>query len=354
MNRKRLFFQCILLALALVIFTGSSSGTPGMTAEASLERLKNGNSRAVAGNRTYPNTSSERVAELARDGQKPFVTILSCSDSRVPLEALFDAGYGDLFVIRVAGNVADVDEIGSIEYGAGHLGTPLVLVLGHTQCGAVTAVASGDKVSGSIPALVEEIGVPVKQAKTELPNASVGEVVERAIKLNVHSSMETILRRSPEMSELVKEGKASLIGAIYHLESGKIEWLGEHPSQAAILKEAEKEAPAHKTGSLAAWIIALVSVALAAISYLGLFNLRTRAKKLKAGSRLRLAAVLTGIECAGCVAVVYSLPSSGGIVSLLPALLIPSAIVIFGLLSATGLESALRGYVETIKARSAQ
>ena len=138
---------CIcILTLSFIVSQGlaaeeAPAGAPGP--DQALQKLKSGNDRLVAGRRLFPNQGAPRLKDTAAQGQHPYVTILSCSDSRVPLEHMFDAGFGDLFVVRVAGNVADDDEIGTIEYGVGHLHTPLLLVLGHTKCGAVTAVAKG-------------------------------------------------------------------------------------------------------------------------------------------------------------------------------------------------------------------
>lgn len=123
----------------------------GSATDDALKAMREGNARFVAGKPTHPHTGMDRVADTGANGQKPIVTILGCSDSRVALERIFDLGVGDAFVVRVAGNVSDTDEIGSAEYGAGHLNTPLMVVLGHTKCGAVTAVATGAQVHGSIP-----------------------------------------------------------------------------------------------------------------------------------------------------------------------------------------------------------
>jgi len=128
-----------------------------MSADEAIKVLKEGNSRCMSGAPKHPNQDQECRLLTATMGQRPYATVLSCSDSRVPVEILFDTGIGDLFVIRIAGNVADVDEVGTIEYGVDHLGTPVLVVLGHTRCGAVTAVAQGAKLHGSIPQLVDNI-----------------------------------------------------------------------------------------------------------------------------------------------------------------------------------------------------
>jgi carbonic anhydrase len=147
-----------------------------------------------------PNTRTPRRKESSRpapQGQNPSVTILACSDSRLPVERIFDQGIGDLFVVRVAGNVADGDEIGSIEYGMGHLHTPLLVVLGHTKCGAVTAVASGAAVHGSIPGLVDNIIPAVDAARRKNPTLSGPDLIARAIEENVLISMRDVLAAQP-------------------------------------------------------------------------------------------------------------------------------------------------------------
>lgn len=145
----------IFLVVASPVFASHSG--PGISPEEAMKKLADGNSRYAAGACLHSDINQARRTETAQKGQHPIATILSCSDSRVPPEYIFDQGIGDLFVIRVAGNVADTDEIGSAEYGVDHLGTPVLMVLGHSKCGAVTAVATGTEVHGSIPALVENI-----------------------------------------------------------------------------------------------------------------------------------------------------------------------------------------------------
>ncbi len=206
-----------------------------VTPQTALNMLKDGNLRFVNGTLIHPNLTHEARLATVEQGQHPYATIIGCSDSRVPIEAIFDAGIGELFIVRVAGNVVDTDEAGSIEYGVGHLHTPLLVVLGHTHCGAVTAVTRGDEVHGSIPALVDNIIPAVEKAKHDHGSVFTPELVEAAIKQNVWQSIEDLIKTSSEAVELVKEGKLQVIGAIYNLSTGQIEWLGEHPKQAELL-----------------------------------------------------------------------------------------------------------------------
>ena len=201
----------------------SSVVKPVTTPEQALQRLKEGNRRFVLGTPQYPNLTRERMIETARGGQHPFATIISCSDSRVPVEAIFDQGVGDLFVIRVAGNVADTDEIGTSEYGGGHLGTPLLVVMGHTQCGAVTAVAKGEKVGGSLPKLVDNIIPAVKRAKAQ--GLAGDALIAASIRENVHQSLHDLEHNSKEIKHLVHEGKLKMVGAIYNIETGEVDWI---------------------------------------------------------------------------------------------------------------------------------
>lgn len=230
----------IFLFASATAVRGSSEGS-GMSAAEALKKLQEGNARFVAGSPSTADISIGRRRETAK-GQKPFVTVLGCSDSRESLEHIFGAGIGELFVIRVAGNVADTDEIGSIEYGVDHLGTPVLLVLGHTACGAVTAVATGAEVHGHIPRLVDNIVPAVASARKTLGgNPSKDALVERSINENIFQSMRDILSRSYIIAGRVKEGKVKVIGALYHLDSGSIDWLGEHPEQSALVAEAIAE-----------------------------------------------------------------------------------------------------------------
>jgi carbonic anhydrase len=219
--------------------TGSSHpAAPQLNPNKVLSKLLKGNERFVDGVSVFPHHDQATRTKTATEGQKPIVSILSCSDSRVPLEAIFDMGVGDLFVIRVAGNIADPSEIGSLEYGAGHLGTPLIMVLGHTKCGAVTAVVKGDKVGGNILSLIDNIQPAVQSAKMNFKNSSADELLYQAIKANVWQSIEDLLLKSTEIRTLVKKGKVKVVGAIYDIESGKVTSLGVHNRQEQIMRAA--------------------------------------------------------------------------------------------------------------------
>ena len=237
----RFLSNIILAALAVGMAASNLTGAEpvakqkfqGLLSEASLALLKEGNTRFVADKPRHPNADSVRRAATAAEGQEPFVTVLACSDSRSPVELIFDRGVGEVFTVRVAGNVADTDEIATIEYGVGHLQTPLLLVLGHTRCGAVTAVVKGVELHGSLPELVDNIKPAAERAKAATQDEK--EVIPAAIKENVWQSISDILRRSEIVRGELARGNVTVVGGVYDLDTGKVEWLGEHPAQKAIL-----------------------------------------------------------------------------------------------------------------------
>lgn len=200
--------------------------------ETSLLLLKEGNQRYATSKSQHPSLEENRRIAIAKEGQEPFVTVLSCADSRVPPELLFDRGLGELFVVRVAGNVAGVDELASIEYGVGHLHTPILLVLGHSKCGAVTAAAKGAALHGHLPSLVANIRPAVERAK----DVGGTDVVSSAIRENVWQAINDIITKSEVIQQCVKEGSVKVIGALYDIDSGKVDWLGEHPQMQNLLE----------------------------------------------------------------------------------------------------------------------
>jgi len=236
-TKKITYSLLIFLFLAALAAPALASGTaaPGLSADEALKMLKDGNTRYLEGKPTHPRQDAARRALTFGQGQHPVATLLSCSDSRVPVEVIFDQGIGDLFVVRVAGNVAATDEIGSMEYAVDHLGTPVVVVLGHSQCGAVTAVAENAKLPGSIGALVAPIKPAVSKAKEENPGAAAEVLIEAAIKNNVYQAMEDVLQKSSVIKARAKAGKVKLVGAFYELDTGKVQWLGPHPNQEKLL-----------------------------------------------------------------------------------------------------------------------
>lgn len=213
-----------------------AAGTTKVSDQDALKRLQDGNARFVAGKGEHPRADEARRTDTARGGQHPFATVLACSDSREALEIVFDQGIGDLFTVRVAGNVSDTDQIASVEYGTEHLGTPLLVLMGHSKCGAVTAVVKGEPVHGNLPALAARIMPAVEKVRAAHPGADPADLVPAAIEANVWQSMDDLFRRSPIVRRLVKEGKLKAVGAVHDLESGQVRWLGEPPNLAEMLK----------------------------------------------------------------------------------------------------------------------
>jgi carbonic anhydrase len=188
---------------------------PPETPATALRALLEGNRRFVLGHPRGPNRSLEKVAALA-EAQRPWAAILGCADSRVPLEILFDAGFGDLFVVRVAGNVAASEQIGSLEYAVSVLGTPLVMVLGHSGCGAVTAALSESPAPGRIPALLRHIEASIPVGCKD---------IEQAIELNVRHQLRQLGDQSALLREQVEQGSLALLGAVVDLSTGQVRLL---------------------------------------------------------------------------------------------------------------------------------
>merc|ERR1711972_154858 len=218
-------------------------------AEEALGMLKEGNLRYVEGRPLERSFDANARRALAEYGQNPFATIIGCADSRCPLEILFDVQPGDIFVLRNAGNTcthAEGSLVGSVEYSVGHLHTKLVLVLGHTRCGAIAGAtqaalsakseASNDAQSSILEKLLRGLGPVALQAAAELPvNATVDEVAAHAVKVNVFHTIEKLLTYSKPLREKVIQGDVLVQGAIYDIVSGKVEFLGSCPRQALVL-----------------------------------------------------------------------------------------------------------------------
>lgn len=205
---------------------GGDKPAPRPSPEECLKLLKDGNARYVSDQRRFANLDRKRIAETAA-AQFPFATVLGCSDSRVPIEHLFDAGIGDLFIVRVAGNVCSDHEGGSIEYAVRHLKTPLVVVMGHTGCGAVTAVVEDAATEGNFPHLSEHIIPAYREAQSEHPGLGRDDLITETVRHNVRRAIADLTKGSPLVRSRVESGELKVIGAIYNLKTGGVEWLGE-------------------------------------------------------------------------------------------------------------------------------
>ena len=215
---RLLMITATLLLFVAPMMSVGQKAEDKVNADSALAELKAGNEHHVAHRYQHPHENAERQRQLV-SVQNPHAEILSCSDSRVPPEIIFDQGLGDLFVVRVAGNVATDTELGSLEYGAEHLNIPLLVVLGHEHCGAVTAAVAGSA-EGHIVSLVNLIKPAVEKTRG-MP----GEPVENAVRMNVEMVVKQLRSSTPILSELVAHHKLKIVGGVYSLETGAVTWL---------------------------------------------------------------------------------------------------------------------------------
>jgi carbonic anhydrase len=201
----------------------SAPTPPSYTADEALARLIDGNQRFVRGEARFPTIQKEILAELAK-GQRPYATVLGCSDSRVPPELIFDAGFGELFITRVAGNVISPEIFGTLQYAGVHLRTPLFVVLGHEGCGAVNAALAartGPREQTHIALLLDNILPGLRDLP---PGLAPDEEARAAVEANVRWSMHQLLD-TPEAKARMAEGTMKLVGAVYELDSGRVRFL---------------------------------------------------------------------------------------------------------------------------------
>lgn len=227
-----------------------AANTEASTPDWALMQLVEGNSRWVSGKTTAPNSDNSRRNDVADNGQKPFVTILTCADSRIPVERVFDRGVGDVFVVRVAGNIAGSSETGTIEYGVGHLKTPLLVVMGHTKCGAVAAASTDTKLEGRLGELVNAIKPAVDRAKRNNPGVEDAGIPPIAVRENVWQSVFDLIKGSGEVRHMIRGGELKVIGAVYDIASGKVEFMGEHPWQSELVEAMDARASRTQTAEV--------------------------------------------------------------------------------------------------------
>lgn len=220
---KKKFLSFMLCAVLIPVLSGCANSSKTSepkritvsSAEEALKELKEGNKEFVSGN------TAKLRADLAENGQTPYAVVITCSDSRVAPEVLFHTTMGELFTIRTAGNVVDQFEIGSVEYGAEHLGAPLIVVMGHSNCGAVSAAVNGEA-EGFIQNIIDEIAPSVAEAKkTETDESAISALAEN---LNIQNTIQK-LRTSTILSHLESEGDIKIVGAKYDIEDGSVEFL---------------------------------------------------------------------------------------------------------------------------------
>lgn len=209
-----------LLILVCTFGALSSENNSGITADQAMKNLMEGNARFASGNSIHPDQSvADRRAELVTT-QHPYAVIVTCSDSRVPPEIVFDEGLGEIFVVRTAGQVMDNVTLGSIEYAVDHLNVQLVLVLGHDGCGAVEAAVAGGESPGHIGDLVSAIKPAVDVAK-----GMKGDLLNNSIDVNTENIVAKLKSSEPILSTAVKQGKLTVLGARYQLGSGVVKIL---------------------------------------------------------------------------------------------------------------------------------
>ena len=188
-------------------------------ADSALNSLIEGNKRFVEGSSVRPHQDLQRIKEVSL-GQKPFAIIVGCSDSRVPSEIIFDQGLGDLFIVRTAGQVSSFASWGSIEFGNAILGAKLIVVMGHSKCGAVAAACKLPDVPGHIVTLINAIKPAAQLAKTQA-----GDEVENAVKINVALQVQQLQNMEPVLTKAFQSGELKIVGAVYNLETGNVEFL---------------------------------------------------------------------------------------------------------------------------------
>ena len=226
----------VMIVLMLVAWAGGCSQKSSELSEShdALGELKRGNLRFSENHPAHPHEGAARRRETSLGGQHPFAVVVACSDSRVPVELLFDQGIGDLFVIRVAGNVCGDDELGSIEYAVEHFGVRLVVILGHSHCGAVEAAVGCTNERDHVNQILKRISPAVEAARRADPSLDGEELVAASVRQNVFHSMEELLKEAEEVRERVGEARVDVVGAVYDLSTARVEWLGPHPNQGEL------------------------------------------------------------------------------------------------------------------------
>src|SRR5213595_3018175 len=226
--RKTQLASCIVIVslLGSSQFTGAAdpahSDQPSVAPAEAISKLKEGNGRYTGGNLQHPGQTTERRTELAKT-QHPFVTIVSSSDSRVPPEIVFDQGLGDLFVIRVAGNVIDDHALGSIEYSVDHLAVRLIVVLGHQRCGAIKAAKETIAAKTEAPAHIQSLVTAIQPAVEATAKGDLNATIDANVK-NVAQALRSSV---PILKSKIDSGELKVVGAYYSLDTGTVAFLDE-------------------------------------------------------------------------------------------------------------------------------
>ncbi len=218
--KKTIFSLALMLSLAINASTCFANNSENLSAQEALNKLIQGNERFVSLKETHPDDTKQRRKDMLK-GQHPFVVILSCSDSRVPPELIFDQGLGDIFEIRNAGNVLDEHVIGSIEYAVMHCGVKLIVIMGHQDCGAIAATLSGKSETKYIKSLEDSIQPAIEDCKKHGHEVNSDNVV----KAHVIQDIEELMTQDTDLVKYMKENNVQIIPAYYHLDSGKVDFL---------------------------------------------------------------------------------------------------------------------------------
>ena len=216
---KKIFLFAILLGF-LCNNVCKAHNVENLSADEALKKLKQGNERFVQLHQKHPDESKKRRQEMLK-GQHPFAVILSCSDSRVPLELIFDQGLGDLFEIKNAGNVLDDHVIGSIEYAVMHCGVKLIVIMGHQDCGAINATLSGVSETQYIKSLEDSIQPAIDKCKQK----GLEITSDNVVKMHVIQDIEELMQKDHYLVDYMKKHKVKIIPAYYHLDTGKVDFL---------------------------------------------------------------------------------------------------------------------------------
>ena len=214
--------RLVAILVGIAVLGAAHATTSAPTPASALAELKAGNERFASHHVTHPHQTAARRTELT-GGQQPHAIILACADSRVAPEIVFDKGLGDLFTVRVAGNIAGDPEIASIEYAVEHLHVPLIVVMGHQSCGAVGAAIEGGEAPGHLPGLLAQIKPSVEKAR-----GMQGELSDNAVRVNVETVVSELTASHPILAEHIAEGKLKIVGGVYSLKTGRVAWLPEN------------------------------------------------------------------------------------------------------------------------------
>lgn len=219
--RPMRFFLSIFLVAVLAFLSCSGNNPRPQVSKEPLQKLMDGNGRFISGRPAHPDETRARIRNLKK-GQHPFAVVVSCSDSRVPPELVFDQGFGDIFSIRTAGNIIGDYELGSIEYAVEHLGCSLVMVMGHENCGAIEAFLKWDSSFVHNDHIERLINYIAAEAEAKALPDSLRHNIDHAVNANIRHGVNLLRNSEPVLKEMHRSGKLKIVGALYDLDDGKV------------------------------------------------------------------------------------------------------------------------------------